>query len=101
MTRKPPFTVKRAFRDASVRVAANLRVSDRGEACAIEAAADISSIEARDLAAALIAAADRVDEVAAKKTSAEARRQAWRDREVAAGRMQIMSAEDFFGRGRR
>ena len=58
--------------------------------------ADISTADARILAASLIAIADEADAKVAKAQAAEARRQKWRDREVAAGRIKIMSVEKFF-----
>ena len=100
MSRNPPFAVKRAYGDGSVRVAVTLSASHIGEHVAIQGAGEIDTAEARALAAALIAEADRVDAATAKKAAAEARREAYRQREIAAGRMKVMSPAEFFGGGR-
>ena len=96
--RKPPFEAANAYRDGYVtlRGAAKSR-SDYG-AVSIDAkvSIDLTTAEARALAASLIAQADAADLKVAKKVAAEARRKAWRDREVAAGRMKVMSMKEFF-----
>ena len=52
----------------------------------------------RQLAAELIRLADEVDAKVAKDAETKARRAAWADREVAAGRMQRFSAAQFIRR---
>lgn len=64
----------------------------------IDGGSDLSTQQARDLAAALIEEADRSDARVEAKKASEDRRRKWRDREVAAGRMKVFNAGDFFNR---
>ena len=93
------FTVKKSYRESSVKIAGTFKAGGfREPSISTQIGCDISTTEARALAAALIAEADRADDVAKKKADAEARRQAWRDREKAAGRMVSMSPAEFLRR---
>lgn len=84
------FSVKRSYRDGHVA----LRFSVRGGYVKIDGGSDLNIADARKLAAALIAESDRADaKIAAKKASDE-RRQKWRDREIAAGRMKVITFSD-------
>jgi hypothetical protein len=65
MTRKSPFAVKRAYGDGCVRIAVALSASRFGEDVAATGSREITTLEARELAAALIAEADRADAAAA------------------------------------
>ena len=99
MTAKSPFVVTRAYRNDAVKIGVSLRASAwNGPTIRMEASECISPAAARALAAALIAEADRVDAAEAKKAAAKARRAAWRERQIAAGRMKAMTAEEFFRR---
>ena len=81
-----PLTVKKSFRGACVGISVRLQSRDwRGNSLTVTGGADISTATAREIAALLIAAADAEDAKIAKKNAADARRKAWRDREVAAG----------------
>jgi hypothetical protein len=62
----------------------------------IDAKVEITTLEARSLATEILALADADDAKIAKKQEADARRQKWRDREVAAWRRVVLSAGAFF-----
>lgn len=70
-----------------------------GNGIRIEASAQITTAQARELAAALIEYADREDAKVAADKAREDRRKAWRDREVAAGRMKVFTMKEFLGHG--
>lgn len=86
------FYVKKSFRDGHVGLRFSVKASGwHGDNIRIDGGADLSTIDARSLAAALISEADRADaKVATKKASTE-RRQKWREREIAAGRLKIVT----------
>lgn len=62
-----------------------------GDSIAIQGSTTLSTVDARSLAESLVAFAEAADAKVAKKTAEEDRRKKWRDREIAAGRMKIMS----------
>ena len=84
MTRKAAFTVKRAYDDGRVKIVASLSAWRARESVGVQASGEIPAAAARQLAADLIAEADRIDAKTAKKAAFDARRRAWRNREVAA-----------------
>lgn len=86
------FCIKKSYKDGHVGLRFSVKASGwHGDSIRIDGGSDLSTAEARTLAADLIKEADRADaKVAAKKASDE-RRQKWRDREVAAGRMKVVS----------
>lgn len=93
----PPITVHRSFSDGNVSISIRLRASNYGDASIkIEANTDLTTAQARTLAQELTAAADQADAKVAAKAAAAERRQKWRDREVASGRMKVLSAREFF-----
>lgn len=99
MAKAAPFTVVKSYQDGRVGLRVALRSSDwQGPSITMQATATITTTEARELAAALIQQADAEDAKLLKKEAAEARRRKWRDREVAAGRIKVMSTADFFAR---
>lgn len=99
MTDKSKIVIARAFGKQKVRIVLSLKPSlISAGTISVQAATEISTQEAREIAAALIFEADRADAIAAKKATAELRRQKWRQREIDAGRLKIMSADDFFRR---
>jgi hypothetical protein len=98
MARKLPFTVKRAFLDGSVRLAGDLRPYDHSWGVKVQFSTDITIAEARELAAALVAEADRAEAKVVAKTAAAERRQAWHRREVEAGRRVEVSLAEALGR---
>jgi len=100
MSDKPnPFVVKKAFTKGEVAVHAKLKSWSYGNGIRIEASAQITTAQARELAAALIEYADREDAKVAADKAREDRRKAWRDREVAAGRMKVFTMKEFLGHG--
>lgn len=86
-------TIKKSYKDGHVGLRVSMKASDwSGDSLKVDGAVDLTSIQARELATALIEEADKVDaKVAAKKASDE-RRKKWRDREIAAGRMKVFSS---------
>lgn len=89
----PPFAATKSFRDGCVSIRTDLRASGYGSSASIkvQASADIPTSEVRELVADLIRLADEADAKVAKKAASEARRQQYREREIAAGRMKVVS----------
>lgn len=98
--RKSPFAVKRGYGDRRLNLAGALSPYDNGFGVKVAFSVSISTAEARELAAALVAQADVADADADKKEAAKARREKWREREIAAGRMVSISLADFLGKNR-
>lgn len=95
----PKISIKRAYQDGHVRVGVELKSGGyRSDDIAMKGSCEISSVEARDLAVALVTEADRVDSVMARREKHSVNRAKWQAREVAAGRMVIMQPSEFFGR---
>ena len=69
-----------------------------GATVAVKASVDLTTGDARHIALGLIALADEADAKAAEKAAEKAGRDAWLEREIAAGRMKVFSAAEFFGR---
>ena len=95
MPNKPQFTVVKAHKGVGVRV--TLKAA-WGTSIHIQAFETISTAEARELAAALVAQADAEDAKAEKERAAEERRRKYRDREIAAERMKVFGVAEFLGR---
>lgn len=86
-------TAKKSYKDGCVSVRVTLKASGwQGDSARIEGGTDLTSREARELAAALIEQADRADAKVKAKAESDARRQKYRDREIAAGRMKVFSS---------
>ena len=97
MAREFKLTVKRAYAEKSV--ALGVAFAGYGEPwISGKMTGTLSTVDARALAGALIAEADRADAVAAKKSAEAERRAKWHAREVASGRIQVLTAEQFLGR---
>ena len=87
-----PITVKKAYKDGHIGVSVAMKASGWGpDRVKIEGSTDLTTAQARQLARALVEAADEADAKVARKAASEERRQKWRDREVAAGRLKIIS----------
>jgi hypothetical protein len=82
MTADAPFD-----RDGHVSV----RVVLKANGLKAEGSTDLTSAQAQELAQSLIDEADRADSKAAARAAAKERREKWREREIAAGRMKIIS----------
>jgi hypothetical protein len=83
-----PIKAAKSYRDRSVSVKMSLRVSGySADHAKIEAATAITTDQARELAAELVALADAADAKAEAAEAAKERRRKWADQEVAAGRM--------------
>lgn len=93
-----PFTVAKACESGRVRIRTRLRAGGFGSSISVQGAADISTADARAFAADLIRQADEEDARVAKKQATEERRRKWREREIAAGRLRVMSVADVLGR---
>jgi len=83
-----PLEAKRSYKAGCVNVRINLR--SHHDSTKIEATATLTTEQARALASSLIGLADMEDAKVKAKSAAEARRKAWRDREIAAGRLKVM-----------
>lgn len=86
------FCVKKSYKDGHVGLRFSLKASGwHGDSIRIEGGADLSTAAARALAVALVEEADRVDAKVRAKVASDDRRQKYRDREIAAGRMKVIS----------
>lgn len=88
------FRISKSYRDGHI----GLRFSVKREYTKIDGGSDLTTTAARELAKALTDEADRVDARMSAREAKEQRRQKWRDREVAAGRLKIMSLGDLVQR---
>lgn len=88
-------SAKKSYKDGHVSVRVSLK---GGYSLKAEGTTELTSDQARELAKALLAEADRADAKVASKEASDARRKKWRDREIAAGRMKIISPNQFFGK---
>lgn len=85
-----PLVAKKSFADGCVQVGIKLKASGWGhDHVRLVASTELTTTQARDLAAALVALADEADARVARRAAAEERRKKWRDREIAAGRMRV------------
>ena len=91
---KSAFAAKKSHDGGAIQISADLASGWGGPHIKVQASATIPVTEARAFAAEIIAACDAADAKAAKKQASEDRRKAWRDREIAAGRMRIMSINE-------
>jgi len=92
-------TAKKSYKDGHVSVHVTLKGRGfQADSVRIDGSTDLSSAEARKLAADLIEQANRADARAAAKAQADTRRAKWREREIAAGRMKVMSLRDVLAR---
>lgn len=83
-----PITVVRSHHKGHVGIGIQLKCRGWNTASAtIKASTDLTILQARELAIALIQFADAAERKATAKAASEARRKEWRDREIAAGRM--------------
>lgn len=91
-------SAKKSFKEGHVAV--RVKLTARGwqsDSIVAEGSTDLTTDEARNLAAALMAAADRADAKVAAKAASDERRKKWRDREIAAGRLKIIGMNEVFG----
>ena len=86
-----PITAKRSSGAGKVGVGIRLRCGGwSGGTAKIEASVDITTDQARVLARSLVELADQAEAKVAAETASKERRQKWREREVAAGRMVLL-----------
>ena len=100
MTDQPEITVQKSFSDGKIGVKIKLKSGGWRPSIRIEASTELTTLQARVFAAALITAADLEDTKIAKKQAEKDRKRAYQDREIAAGRTRVLSIEDVFGRER-
>ena len=88
-----PAVAKKSYKDGHVSVGFTLKARDRhgGGSVKAEANTDITTAQARELAAALIEQADKADAKVSAKVAHEERRRKYREREIAAGRMIVFN----------
>ena len=96
---KPTINAARHLGDNAIRVTVKGSSWDSENGATLSVWVKISAADARKLAEDLVKLADEADSKIAKKAASEERRRKWREREIAAGRMRVMSAKDFFSRG--
>lgn len=92
------FSVGKSWRDGCVAIKVAIKSYTQGTSVKVEASDTITSDAARALAADLLAAADEADAKVAKKIDEKNRREKYQQREIAAGRMKIMTPGEFFRR---
>jgi len=86
-----PMRVKRSYREGHVSVGVKLKARGwQGESITVEGGTDLTTDQAKALAAALIEAAHQEEDKIAKKAAHTERRAKWREKEIAAGRMNVM-----------
>ncbi|HET6610153.1 MAG TPA: hypothetical protein VFG62_26045 [Rhodopila sp.] len=100
MSKKAAFRALKCNSDGHITIACDIRARAwRGGASAtIAASVNLTIVEAKALAVALLDEAEAAEQKVAKKEAAEARRQKWREKEIAAGRMVVMTASQVFAR---
>ena len=92
MTEKPcPIRAMKSNYPANVSVSVKLNTGWDGDHVRLDGSTNLTTDQARALGQSLIALADAADAKAAAHAAVEARRRAWRDREIAAGRMKVFS----------
>lgn len=94
-------SVKKSYDKGAIKILVSAKSSGwrSGDASiSVNVSCNISTTEARQLAADIIAAADVEDARREKDKASDARRSAWREREIAAGRMVSMSPAEFLNR---
>jgi hypothetical protein len=85
-------SAKKSYKDGHVSLRVTLKASGwRRDSVKVEGNTELSSEQARELAKALLDEAERADAKVAAKAASDARRKKWRDREIASGRMKIIS----------
>lgn len=88
---KLPISVKRSYKDGCVSVSMALKASNIGSHLRVEGSTDLTIDQARVLAHGLIFEADKADDKVKAKAASDERRQKYREREIAAGRLKVMS----------
>ncbi len=90
---------KKSHKDGHVSVRVVLKARGwQSDSIEVKGGTDLTTEEARELAAALLAEAERADAKVAAKAASDERRKKWRDREVAAGRLKVMSLQSLLSR---
>lgn len=94
-----PIFTKKSYKEGMVGVCFKVTAHGwPGATVKAEGSLDLTTVQARELARALVERADEADAKAAKKAAEEKRRREWQNRQIAAGRMKMMTAAEFFGR---
>ena len=91
------FSIKKSYMDGHVGLRFSVKARGRhSDTIKIDGGSDLSTAAARDLAKALMEEAERADAKVAAKAASDMRRQKYREREIAAGRMKIISLDEMF-----
>lgn len=83
--------VQKSYQDGHVKLRVEASAHNRHQEASATVAVDLDMEAARNLAANLLLAVEKEEAKIKAKQDREARRKAWRDREVAAGRLKIIS----------
>lgn len=95
----PPITAAKAHSAGKLTIKVRLNSGWSGDHMKLEGSTELTTNQARVLAQSLIDLANAEDRKVANKKEADERKQKWYDREVAAGRLRVMSIGEVF-RGR-
>lgn len=83
--------VQKSYQDGHIKLRVDASASRRGQDVTASAAVDLDMEAARNLAANIMIAVEKEEAKVKAHQEREARRKAWRDREIAAGRLQVVS----------
>jgi hypothetical protein len=92
---KPLIKAMKAYRDGCVKVRVSASSYGGGRDVSASVAVDLPLEVAKQFLAELATAIEKEEAKVKAKQDSEERRKKWRDREVAAGRLKIMSLRDF------
>jgi len=87
-----PITAIKSYGAGKVGIRAQFKCSGYGDRATIATSTDLTTEQARALAAALVALADQADAKVAAEAASKERRKKYQDREIAAGRMVVFGA---------
>jgi hypothetical protein len=87
--------VQKSYQDGHIKLRVDASASRRGHDVSVSAAVDLDLEAARWLSASLLVAVEKEEAKIKAHQEREARRKAWRDREVAAGRIKILPPQPF------
>jgi hypothetical protein len=89
-------SAKKSYKASHVLVRVALKARGwQADSLKVEGTMDLTVLQARELANALIKEADQAEAKVAAKSAADARREKWRDREIAAGRIKVIGLRNF------
>jgi electron transfer flavoprotein alpha/beta subunit len=91
---EPAIAAKKSYAERSVEIAVKLKGQGWGHGDRVQVAGstNLTTEQARALAAQIVAVADEADARADKRAAAEDRRRKWRNRQIASGKIQVWGA---------